>query len=64
MTEAEIQQKLDQVRIAEKVLCFLYPGAGHDQPKSAGVVLRRLQQREEDLIGFLHLAQDAQSKEV
>lgn len=54
MGKEEIEAKLQEVRLAIKVLCFLYPRAGgYGQPKCAGVVLRRFQQREEDLLGFL-----------
>lgn len=54
MEKEEIQAKLNEVRIAIKVLCFLYPeAAGHDHPKHAGIVLRRFQERERDLLGFL-----------
>ena len=54
MEREEIQVKLQEVRSAIKTLCFLYPrAAGYGQPKCAGVVLRRFQERERDLIGFL-----------
>ena len=52
----EIQAKLQEVRSAIKTLCFLYPRAGsYSQPKCAGVVLRRFQERERDLIGLLEV---------
>ncbi len=48
--------KLQEVRIAIKTLCFLYPEAGgRGKPKCAGVVLRRLFVRERDMVGFLDL---------
>lgn len=54
MEREEILKKLEEVRIAIKTLCFLYPEAGgNDRPKHAGIVLRRFQQRERDLLGFL-----------
>jgi hypothetical protein len=54
MTKEEIMEKLDEVRIAIKVLCFLYPRAGgYDEPHCAGVVLRRFHRREEDMVAFL-----------
>ena len=56
MEKEEILERLKEVRIAIKVLCFLYPEAGgHDRPKHAGIVLRRFQERERDLLGFLEV---------
>jgi len=56
MEKEEIQARLQEVRSAIKTLCFLYPrAAGYDEPKCAGVVLRRFQLRERDLIGFLEM---------
>jgi len=50
----EILKKLQEVRTAIKVLCFLYPdAAGKDRPKSAGIILRRFQLREQDLVDIL-----------
>jgi len=46
--------KLQEVRIAKKTLCFLYPEAGgRGKPKCARVVLRRFFQREIDMFSFL-----------
>ena len=57
MEKEEILDKLKEVRIAIEVLCLLYPEAGgQDRPKHAGIVLRRFQQRERDLLGFLECA--------
>lgn len=54
MEREEILEKLKEVRVAIKVLCFLYPEAGgENRPRHAGIVLRRFQQRERDLLGFL-----------
>jgi len=51
---SDLQQWLEEVRIAKKVLCELYPKAGGcNEPKCAGVVLRRFFLREEDLQGFI-----------
>jgi hypothetical protein len=62
MTKAEIEQEINNVKVAIEVLCFLYPNAGgHNQPQSAGRVLRRFQQRERDLHGFLEIAEDAKA---
>ena len=56
MEKEKIQAMLQEVKSAIKTLCFLYPrAAGYDEPKCAGVVLRRFQLRERDLIGFLEM---------
>ena len=54
MEREEILEKLKEVRAAIETLCLLYPEAGSNgRPKHAGMVLRRFQQRERDLLGFL-----------
>lgn len=59
MKRKDIEVLLQEVRTAKKVLCELYPRVGgFDEPKSAGVVLRRLFKREEDMIGFLEIAEE------
>lgn len=56
-SKAEIEALLQEVRTAKKVLCELYPRAGgYNEPKCAGVVLRRFFIRENDLLGFLEIA--------
>lgn len=58
-TKAEIEELIHETRTAIKVLVFLYPNAaGHDMPHSAGVVLRRFQLRERDLLGFWEMKED------
>ena len=59
MKRKDIEVLLQEVRIAKKVLCELYPRAGsHDEPKSAGVVLRRFFIRERDMMKFLEIAEE------
>jgi len=59
MKRKDIEVRLQEVRVAKKVLCELYPRAGaFDEPKCAGVVLRRFFIREKDLLGFLEIADD------
>lgn len=59
MTKQEVQEKIKEVETAIKVVCFLYPKAnGLDKPHAAGVVLRRLFLRKEDLYGFLEIADE------
>lgn len=54
MTREEKKRKLEEVRIAIKTLCFLYPrAAGYNQPNCAGIVLRRFQLRIQDLVDSL-----------
>lgn len=58
-TKAEIEELIHETKAAIKTLTFLYPDAGgKNRPKSAGVVLRRFQLRERDLLGFLEIAED------
>jgi len=59
MKRKDIEVLLQEVKTATKVLCELYPRAGgYDEPKSAGVILRRFFLRQRDLIGFLEIAEE------
>uniref|UniRef100_A0A6M3XRA6 Uncharacterized protein n=1 Tax=viral metagenome TaxID=1070528 RepID=A0A6M3XRA6_9ZZZZ len=52
----EIEEIIREVKTASKVLISLYPdAAAHSLPKCAGIVLRRFQLRERDMLGFLEL---------
>lgn len=59
MTKQEIEKLIQDTATAIKVLCFLYPRAGgYSEPRSAAIVLRRLQLRQRDLMGFLETKTD------
>lgn len=59
MKRKDLEVLLQEVRTAKKVLCELYPRAGgFDEPKCAGVILRRFFIRERDLRGFLEIAEE------
>ena len=51
--DRDLKDLLKDTQTARRVLVELYPTAAHNVSRCAGVILRRLQLRERDLLGFL-----------
>lgn len=50
---------LEEVGIAKRLLCQLYPDAPtHSKPQAAGIVLRRFFKRKYDLLQFLQMYEE------